>query len=399
MLLNDEIIELANLPERAQAILKNPDRQIKFQLRKHTPKGRIIDCYLVYHSTARGPPCKGGIRMSDGVSLEETTRLAEIMTYKNSLMGLPFGGGKGGIKVSSSTLPELKETVISGYAHEIREELYSGAYVPAPDLGTGPRQMADIFDVTHIRSTVTGKPVGIGGIPGRKEATGFGIKEAAEIATRDILNTEISDLTVAVQGFGNVGAWTSKFLEEAGAKIVSISTTEGAIYNEDGIDISKCFESRKHLGDKCTLECENAEKIDLGSELLLDVDILIPAATSDAITKEVAENLQADLVVEGANAPTTNRGDRALRERDIPVVPDILANAGGVVASYAEWRGAKSGSKTKKRETYQVIRENIHEAFDEVLDISTNMEIPLRKAAMVASARRLKETMKGRGWI
>lgn len=399
MILDEDVVRHVGFSGRALDILGKSDREIKFQLRKHTPEGRIVDCYLVYHSTARGPPCKGGIRISSDVNLEETAKLAEIMTYKNSLMGLPFGGGKGGIAADSSLSPEKKETLISGYAHEIREELYSGAYVPAPDLGTGPRQMADIFDITHNRSTVTGKPVGIGGIPGRREATGFGVSMAARLGAREILSSDISDLTFAIQGFGNVGAWASKFLADRRATIKAVSSIKGAVYEEDGLDIEELYNLRGELGDDCVNEYEGGEGMELGSELLLDVDVLIPAATGGVIDKAVAEDIRADMVVEAANAPTTGDGDEVLEERGIPVVPDILANAGGVVASYVEWRGARSGSKTRREETYQVVKENINEAFEEVSNIASETSLSMRKSAMIASCRRLKETMEGRGWV
>lgn len=396
MLLNRDVIDILDLSEKAVEILEESDRKIQFQLRKHTPGGEIVFCYVVYHSTARGPPCKGGIRMSKDVSMEKTEQLAEIMTYKSSLMGLPFGGGKSGIAVSRNLSPEKKSIVMSGYTHEIREELYSGAYVPAPDFGTGPREMAEIFDETHVRATVTGKPVGVGGLPGRKEATGYGVMTATKRGAYEFLNSELSDLTVAVQGFGNVGYWTSKFLAEEGAKIVGVTDAGGGAFNEDGLRIG---EMKKHEREKGTVNGFTEEEITNEELFELDVDVLIPAAIGGAVTEEVAEGLRADLIVEGANAPTTGEGDEVLKSREIPVVPDILANAGGVVASYVEWRGGKSGSKTKKEETYQIIEENINEAFEETLKASSEENVGLRDSAMVVAAQKLKETMKGRGWI
>ena len=169
MMLDDDIVRLVGMSEKALVLLREPDRVIHFRLRRHLlPGQKVIHAYLVYHNAARGPPCKGGIRMSSDVTLEETTQLAEIMTYKNALMDLPFGGGKAGIVADSRLPPDAKEIIIHGFAHEIRYELTSGNYVPAPDLGTGPREMAVIFGETHIRESVTGKPVGIGGLPGRE---------------------------------------------------------------------------------------------------------------------------------------------------------------------------------------------------------------------------------------
>lgn len=396
MLINQKTIDLVGLSEKALDILERPDRKIQFQLRKHTPEDEIVNCYVVYHSTARGPPAKGGIRLSQEVTMDETSQLAELMTYKNTLMNLPFGGGKSGIGADSQLSPKAKSTLIQGFTHEIREELYSGAYVPAPDIGTGPREMAEIFDETHDRTTVTGKPTGIGGLPGRREATGYGVQIATSYAAERILNEDISDLSIAVQGFGNVGFWTSKFLSDRGADIVAVSDIKGGIIDTEGFDVE---DLKKHERENGTVVGYGAEEITNEELLKLDVDVLIPAAVGGVITKKIAENLEANLIVEGANAPTTSEGDQVLKEREIPLIPDILANAGGVVASYVEWRGGKSGSKTKKEETYRTVKSEIEESFSEVLEIKEDKETTFRTAAMVASVKRLKKTMKERGWI
>ena len=206
MLLDTEIVKLVGMGEKAFNLLNEPDRIIKCRIRRHVPKGQnFVQVYLVYHSAARGPPCKGGIRMSNDVTVDEVAQLAEIMTYKNALMDLPFGGAKSGIVADSNLSPEAKQAIMEGYAHELRNELLSGNYVPAPDMGTGPREMAVIFGETHIRESVTGKPIGIGGLPGRKEATGYGVSAVSERAVQEFLKKDMSDVTVAVQGYGNVG--------------------------------------------------------------------------------------------------------------------------------------------------------------------------------------------------
>lgn len=396
MLLNDGVIRSVGLSEKALDILSEPDRIIQFKLRRHVPGHEIVDCYLVYHNTARGPPCKGGIRMSSDVTLDETIQLAEIMTYKNALMNLPFGGGKAGIVADSILSREKKATLMQGFTHEIREELYSGAYVPAPDLGTGPSEMAEIFGETHVRATVTGKPVGVGGLPGREEATGYGVMINTKHAAQEILDAEPSNLTVAVQGFGNVGYWTCKFLSEEGAKIAAVTDYQGGTLQEDGINVG---ELNKYRIKNDTVKGYAGNDLSNQDLLRLDVDVLIPAAVGGVITREAAKNVQADLVVEGANAPVTKDGDKALDAKNVPVIPDILANAGGVVASYVEWRGGKSGSKTKKEETYATIEDNLLEAFDQVLDIESQKEVPLRQAAMIVATTNLADTMEGRGWI
>lgn len=398
MLLDDEIVRLVGIGDRALAILSEPGRTITIRLHTYLPSmGRVsIPAYVVYHNDARGPPCKGGIRMSRHVTLEETTQLAEIMTYKNALMKLPFGGGKAGIAADSQLPPLDKEIVMHEFTHEIKDELFSGAYVPAPDLGTGPREMAAIFGETHMRESVTGKPVGIGGLPGREEATGYGVATVAEHAVREFLNSELQDVTIGVQGFGNVGSWTSRFLAEKGAKIIAVTDAKGGTIERSGIDVEglKKFSAEHGSVDGyCGKHLSNEELFKL------DVDVLIPAAVGGVISSENASDVRARLIIEGANAPTTKDADAILAQRKIIIVPDILANAGGVVASYDEWRKGKSGSRTKREETFATIREVLLEVFDEVLRYSAEKEVSLRKAALALAAGRLLETMENRGWI
>ncbi len=397
MILDEEIMRLVGMSEKARMLLSEPDRLIHFRLRRHLPPGhKIIHAYVVYHNAARGPPCKGGIRMSRDVTLEETIQLAEIMTYKNALMDLPFGGGKAGIMADSGLPPDAKETIMHGFAHEIRYELISGNYVPAPDLGTSPREMAVIFGETHIRESVTGKPVGIGGLPGREEATGYGVSVVAERAAHEFLGKELSDATIAVQGFGNVGSWACTFLAEKGAKIVAVTDGGGGTANREGIDVE---ELKKYNKERGSVDGYGGKRPSNQELFGLDVDLLIPAAVGGVITKENAGAVKAKLIVEGANAPVTREADEILAQKGVILVPDILANAGGVVASYDEWRKGKSGSKTKREETHATIRETLLEVFREVLDYSSEKKISLRKAALALAATRLLDTMEGRGWI
>jgi glutamate dehydrogenase/leucine dehydrogenase len=396
VLIDDEIVRIVGIDEKALALLSEPDRTIHFRLREHVPPGyKMVHCYVVYHNAARGPPCKGGIRMSSDVTLEETTQLAEIMTYKNALMDLPFGGGKSGIAADSGLKPEHKRILMEGFAHEIRYELTSGNYVPAPDLGTGPREMAVIFGETHMRECVTGKPVGIGGLPGREEATGYGVSAVVE-RSAEFLKKGIQDLTVAVQGFGNVGGWTCTFLAKKGAKVVAVTDKDGGTMNKNGVDIG---ELKNYVKQRGTVRGYGGKEISNKEILELDVDVLIPAAVGGVITAGNAGKVKAKLVVEGANAPTTREADGILEKRGIKVVPDILANAGGVVASYEEWRKGKSGSRTKREETYETISSTLFEEFDQVLECSTKEKISLRKAALVTATTRLVDTMRGRGWL
>jgi glutamate dehydrogenase/leucine dehydrogenase len=397
MLLDDEVIRLVGISDRALAILGETDRIIDTRLHAHlSGKGPVsVQAYVVYHNAVRGPPCKGGIRMSSDVTLQETIQLAEIMTYKTALMDLPFGGGKASIVAGSELPPQEKATLVREFAHKIRNELTSGAYVPAPDIGTSPREMAVIFGETHMRECVTGKPVGIGGLPGRREATGYGVAVVVEQAAKELLNSELSGLTVGVQGFGNVGSWACTFLSERGAKVVAVTDASGGAVSRDGIDIE---ELKKHVAKHGGVEGYGKH---LSNEELfkLDVDILIPAAIGGVITRDNAGDIKARLIVEGANAPTAKEADEILSRRNIPLVPDILANAGGVVASYDEWMMAKSGSRTNKEETYSTVRKVLLEAFKETLDYSSAHEVSQRKSALALAAERLIGTMEDRGWV
>jgi glutamate dehydrogenase/leucine dehydrogenase len=396
MMLDREIIDLVGLPEKAAALLSEPDRVIHFRLRRHLPPGyRTIHAYLVYHNTARGPPYKGGIRISSDVTLEEVTELAEIMTYKCALLNLPFGGAKAGIAADSKLPREAKSVIMHGFAHEIRYELISGNYVPAPDLGTGPSEMADIFGETHLKESVTGKPIGIGGLPGRLEATGYGAACIAEKAAKEILGKDVLELKVAVQGFGNVGSWFCTFLSQAGAKIVAVTDSSSGAYEPKGLDVEGL---RKHKAERRRVG-GFAREITNEELFALDVDVLVPAAVGGVINSANVDSVKAKLVVEAANAPTTPEACATLEKRGICLIPDILANAGGVVASYDEWRHAKSGTRTKREETFRTLRESLSEAFDETLEFARKHEVSMRKAAIAVAAMKLMETMSSRGWI
>ena len=356
--------------------------------------GKLIqaDTYIVLHCSVRGP-FKGGIRMAETVSMEETRRLAQLMTYKCALAKIPFGGGKSGININPKILtPESRRDLINEYVHVLGWSMSSAKYIPAPDLGTGPSDMAMIYGNTHIPESVTGKPYRIGGLPGRTEATGYGVASSVKMAAEAVLGKSLEGTTVAIQGFGNVGKWTATFLAEWGAKVVAISDIESASYCESGMDLTK-IASCKTVADM------GYSSISAQDLLLLPVDILVPAAVEDVITPEVASKLQAKMVIEAANDPTTNEGDIVLVDRGIPVIPDILANAGGVIASYIEWRQAKSGSLTDKSETYAAIEKQMEAAFKSVIAVADSEKIPHRLAAQVLAVDEVVKSMIDRVWL
>jgi len=386
-----------DIPIAARRILSRPEKTVTQVLTLLTDEGLLeTPTYLVCHCTVRGP-AKGGIRMARNVTIEETARLAELMTWKTSLVGIPFGGGKSAIALESASLRSFQRTaVIKEYVHLYGSELHSGSYVPAPDLGTNARDMAVIYGETHKLESVTGKPPSVGGLPGREEATGYGVALAADLAARQLMRRDIKGLRVAVQGFGNVGGWACRFLAQAGAKIVAVADVKGGVHDENGLPID---DLRRYAGNQQTVAGFGGTPIDNASLLALDVDILIPAAVEDVLTASNAGDVRASLIVEAANGPTTPPADQILADRHIPIVPDILANSGGVIASYVEWRNAKSGSITSRQETYDVIADRLTWACTQVTTIAREKSVPLRLAAEIVACDELVRSLHDRAWI
>ncbi len=389
----NEVSKHLEIGSNAERILRKPQQEAYANLNVNWG-GKLIcaDTYVVLHSSARGP-AKGGIRMSDKVTFDETRRLAELMTYKCALVGIPFGGGKSGICINPADLcPESRRALLSEYVHMFGPYIETGAYVPAPDMGTTPADMATIYGCTHSLESVTGKPPRIGGLPGRKEATGYGVACTVKMAAEELLGKDVKNLTVAVQGFGNVGRWTAKFLAEWGARVVAISDISGAVYDVKGLPIEEMM-------DASLISDLNLSSISPDELLLLPVDVVVPAAVEGVITGDIAAAMQTSLVVEAANDPTTPDGNRILCGRSIPIMPDIMANSGGVIASYIEWRQAKSGSLTEKRETYDAILNQISKAYTKVSALVRNDGLSHRMAAQVIAVNEVVESMRDRGWI
>ncbi len=356
----------------------------------------VADAYVVYHNTARGP-AKGGIRIDANVTLEETTDLAERMTFKTALTGIPFGGGKSGIRFDSHKLDTyMKRHLIQEFVHMMRADLVSGVYIPAPDMGTTPKEMAVIYGDLHIPECVTGKPLGVGGLPGRKEATGRGVAYSAGAAASKCLKTEIKGLRCAVQGFGNVGSWTCYFLHQMGAKVTAVSDLAGGIFNKNGLDIPALMQHGEKTGGLAGFEGDRLTNEEL---LSLDCDILLPAAREDVLTDKTANAVKARMVVEAANGPTTKAADEILRNKDIIVIPDILANSGGVIASYIEWRSAKSGVLTSSEEVFDFIDTTIGKSFERILALSKDRKMTHKDAALTLATEEVLAAMGSRGWI
>jgi len=394
----EQLRALINIPESAERLLSKSEKEIRFSLNLLLhPHGLVeADAYVVYHNTARGP-AKGGLRIWPTVTLEHTRALAELMTCKTALVGIPFGGGKSGICLDPYDLPSPnRAAMIKEYVHMISGELRSGAYVPAPDLGSTSSDMAVIYGETHIPESVTGKPPRVGGLPGRREATGCGVAHITALATEALLGQPIADMRVAVQGFGNVGGWTCRFLQERGAKIIAISDISGGVYREEGIPIEDLTAHVQQTGRVADFPGDAITNAQL---LALEVDVLIPAAVEAVIDDHNAGDVAARIVVEAANGPITSAGETVLNTRGVPVIPDILANSGGVVASYVEWHQAKSGAMTRKEETYQTVAEQIEDAFHRVRRVAESRGVTDRVAALAVALEELIATMRDRGWI
>ena len=395
----ERIADFLDIPGNAMNILSKSEKEIKLNLCLPSDQGKMIqaDCYVVYYNAVRGP-AKGGIRMSAGVTLDETRDLAERMVWKCALAGIPFGGGKSGIAIDPGTLTSFQKTaVIKEFIHLIGPELTSGAYVPAPDMGTTAQDMAVIYGETHILESVTGKPPRIGGLPGRDEATGRGVMKSALLGIEKFLKKSPDQASVAIQGFGNVGSWAAGFLHRRGAKIVSISDREGGIYSEKGLDIDNILKQVKTRG-VVPLDALEGNKITNEEILQLPVDVLIPAAVENVITQDNITRIKAPVIIEAANGPTTLAADKAIGT-DKYIVPDILANSGGVIASYVEWRKGKSGAITKAAEIYETIDSLIEENFEKCCDFSKKNKCALRISAQVTAVNEVIESLKERAWI
>jgi len=394
----NEISRYVTLPDKARELLVAPEKSIRERFTVPLQDGHtmLVNAYVVYYNTVRGP-AKGGIRLTSGVTQEEVEDLAERMVWKTALVRIPFGGGKAGICVDYQDLtPFQKAAIIREFTHINRNDLLVGDYIPAPDIGTSPREMAVVFGETHRPESVTGKPVSIGGLPGRLEATGRGVFQTALLGCLDILKQEISGTTCAVQGFGNVAAWTARFLHEAGAKVVAVTDVSGGLFRGDGLPIPELHSLAR---DGASVAEMNGDRISNADLLSLDTDILIPAAIENVLTETTAPNCRSRLIVEGANGPTTPNADAILAEKGIPILPDILANSGGVIASYIEWRQAKSGSITKREDVFENIDDIIKDVYARVRSFAAEHGISYRQAALAIAVGEVAGAMSDRGWL
>ncbi len=372
------------------------EREVVISIPLHRDSGiDVLTGYRVQHSSARGPR-KGGIRFHQDVNLDEVRALASLMTWKTALIDVPFGGGKGGVTVDASKLsPIEKEEVIRRWTRTLINVLGPNRDIPAPDMGTDSQTMAWLMDEFHRLegfqpACVTGKPVGLFGAPGREEATGRGVAQIAA-ATLTETNRKIAGARVAIQGFGNVGRYAALVCQELGMKVVAISDVTGGIYEKNGIDVAAIF------GMKDLSQVKSDNRISSTDVLEIECDILIPAALGGVISSKNADKVAAQIIVEGANQPITTRADLILKSNNILIVPDILANSGGVMGSYFEWTQNIQQFSWPIEKFRKELDERMGKAFINVYAISKKYNVDLRSAAFIVSVGRVAEAFTVRG--
>lgn len=383
-----------------------PKEQIRMTIHPQVSNGVMLHAkvFLVRHNDVLGP-AKGGIRMTPTVTMDEVTGLAMEMTWKTSLIGVPFGGGKSGICYDPLQLKQTeKEVLIRGFARAVHRHIGPELYVPAPDMGTNERDMGHIRDcISYSEGTsipvgcfVTGKPVVIGGIVGRREATGNGVV-ATIVAACQRLNLDLSKLRVAVQGFGNVGSVAAQAIAERGAKVIAASDITGGTFCGDGLDMPKLLAHVKATG--AIKGFPGGQDVSLDAVLEADCDVLIPAAGGSAITEKNAGRIRAKLIAEGANAPLTPAADEILNSRGAFIIPDILCNAGGVYVSYLEYAQETQRDQMTREEVEERLNKRMTTTFGQVYDRSQQMKETMRNAAMDIAVTRVVDGIVARGLL
>lgn len=398
----DRAAQILNLDPGLAAMLRVCKREltVNFPVKMDTGEIRRFTGYRVHHNTSRGPT-KGGLRYSAHVDLDEVRALAMWMTWKCAITNIPYGGAKGGVVVDPKqlSLREL-EGLTRRYTTEITPFISPEGDIPAPDMGTNPQVMAWIMDTYSMHrgysvpAIVTGKPLNIGGSAGRFEATGRGIM----FTVREAYHTfgwDFDGVSVAVQGFGNVGAITALAAHEMGCKVVAVSDVEGGIYNPKGIDIPRL---RRYMREHQTVQSfDGSDKVTNAELLELECDVLIPAALENQLTRLTAPKVKARLIAEGANGPTTPEADEILIEKNIQVIPDILCNAGGVVVSYFEWVQSLQQLFWEEDDITHRLERIMVRSFHDVYEQSIRMNLDLRTSALVLGIGRVAEATQTRG--
>ncbi|OHB69501.1 MAG: glutamate dehydrogenase [Planctomycetes bacterium RBG_16_43_13] len=398
----DTVAKLLELDSGIHKILATPRKCLTVSVPVKMDDGKI-DVFVghrVQHSTARGP-AKGGIRYHPGVTLDEVKALSMWMTWKCAVVGLPFGGGKGGITCEPKNMSEGElERLTRRFISEILPIIGPEKDIPAPDVNTTPQMMAWIMDTYSVNKgypvpgVVTGKPVAVGGSQGRNSATARGVMYTILYALKH-MNKSIAGQKVAIQGYGNCGYFAAKLLSELDCKIIAASTSKGGMYTSKGFDPEALNDHYQRT--KGVVNFKGADNISNEELLELDCDILIPAALENQITEKNADRIKAHIIAEGANGPTTPEADRILFGRGKFVIPDILANAGGVTVSYFEWVQALQEYFWSEREVNLKLRDIMEKAFESVYAINTERKVDMRTAAYMLAVNRVAEAHRLRG--
>jgi glutamate dehydrogenase (NAD(P)+) len=400
----DRAVRYLNISDGVADFLRYPRREftVNFPVKRDNGKIEMFTGYRVHHNTVLGPS-KGGIRYSMSVSLDEVRALAMWMTWKCSLVNIPYGGAKGGVVVDPKALSKNElESLTRRYAAELIPIISPHADIPAPDMGTNPQVMAWFMDTYSMNvgysvpAIVTGKPINIGGSEGRNEATGRGVITCMVEALKMLGRTSATDTRVAVQGFGNVGSNAAIHADELGFKVVAISDVTGGVYNGKGLDVQALRAYVQETGG--VRDFAGGDAISNEELITCKCDVLVPAAMEDQIHEDNAAHIQAFLVVEGANGPTSPEADDILKERGVMLVPDILANAGGVVVSYFEWVQDLQSFFWDEDEVNRQLERILIKSFDATVNAAEEYDVDLRTAAQILAIKRVADAVSIRGF-
>ncbi|TQL03627.1 Glu/Leu/Phe/Val dehydrogenase [Cellulomonas sp. SLBN-39] len=395
-------VEILGYDAGLHEVLATPRREMRVAvpLRRDGGGVEVFTGYRVQHNISRGPG-KGGLRYAPGVDIDEVRALAMWMTWKCAVVDVPYGGAKGGVTIDPHAYsPAELERVTRRYTSEISSMIGPEKDIMAPDIGTDERTMAWVMDTYSVNqgftipAVTTGKPLAVGGSLGRPTATSQGVVHAARATLADA-GVELSEVTAAVQGFGKVGSHATRLLHEAGTRVVAVSDERGGVHRADGLDVPALLEHVSRTGS--VVGFGDADAVDNAALLALDVDVLVPAAVEGVLDADSAARVKARWVVEGANGPTTTEGDRVLADRGVVVVPDILANAGGVVVSYFEWVQANQAYWWTAQEIAERLEQRMLASYRAVSELARAEQVSLREAALTIGVRRVAEAHLIRG--
>src|SRR4051794_22300068 len=396
--------ERLELPDDVAAVFRSSYREVQVQVPVRLSDGRIhvFSGYRVQHNGARGP-YKGGIRFHPEVDLDEVRALAELMTWKTAIVNIPYGGAKGGVNCDPSKLePKEVQSIARSFMDKVEKVLGPQRDIPAPDVGTNAQVMAWLMDEYgklhgHTPACVTGKPIALEGSFGREAATGRGVVQVFTEAASEA-GIDPGDVTFVMQGFGNVGSWAARLMQELGAKMVGVADAHGAVASENGIDADKLADHVRD-GGKVNEFDSGAEEIDPDDLVALECDVFIPAALGGMLHADNAESMRCRMIVEGANSPTTPKADAILNEKGVRIVPDVLANAGGVVVSYFEWVQNLQHFRWSEDEVNEKLGEIMRRAYRQVAERGEDIGTPMRPAAYELGIERVVEAASPRGYI